>query len=176
MENEQTLPSYWPSVFVAGLITAIIYSVVGLISQYTMLSNPSVGQILGYFVCLLGAIGGIIGNWHYAKEHNVTYKIGRGALIGLFTGVIAVLFGTVINLIWTAIIDPDLNQAIYDAQMASMESQNMTQEQLEMAQSFVPKPGTSMYYISTVGFGLLALGIINTITGLIGAKIFASEE
>lgn len=180
MDNEQVQtenPNYWPSVAIAGLATAVIYSGMGLLSGYlTIGGSATAGQVTGILTCLIGAVGGFIVNWHYANEYEITYKIGKGALLGFLTAVAAVVFGTLISLIWTNLIDPNLNQALYDAQLTTLEQQGMSQEQIDMAMSFSPKPGTTGYLVAQVGMGLLGLGIFNAITGLIGAKIFASEE
>ncbi|MTI89291.1 MAG: DUF4199 domain-containing protein [Balneolaceae bacterium] len=180
MDNEYMVdetPSYWPSVLVAGIITGIIFSVVGLIGSYTTIGgSTTMATVSGIAACLLGALGGIIVNWHYAKENDITYTIGKGALLGFLTAVLAIVISTVIGQLWTLIIDPDLNQALYNAQIDNYEAQGMTQDQIDMALQFSPKPGTSTYLLVQVGMGLLMMGIVNAITGLIGAKIFASEE
>ncbi|MEQ9310060.1 MAG: DUF4199 domain-containing protein [Balneolaceae bacterium] len=182
MENENiesTNQSYWTSVLIGGLISALILSVLGLVSQYMTVSSEPVGssftlsQAIGTFACLLGAIGGFIATRHYAKEYDITFPIGKGALIGLFTGLVAMVISTLITLLWTSLIDPDINQAVYDWSIANLEAQNMTEDQMEMAKGFIPEPGISAV---TVGIGLLMLGILNAISGLIGAKVFASEE
>lgn len=180
MDNEYNMveetPSYWNSVLIAGVITGLITAVMGLVSGYLTISNPTAGSITGMLVCLLGAVGGIIVNWHYAKENDLTYKIGKGALLGFLTAIVAVVISALISQIWTMVIDPGLNQAIYDASISSLEAQGMTQDQIDMAMQFQPEPGTTTYLLVQVGMGFLSLGIINAITGLIGAKIFASED
>lgn len=180
MDSEQIPsknPNYWPSVAIAGLATAVIYSGMGLLSGYlTLGGSATAGQITGVLTCLIGAVGGFIVNWHYANEYDITYKIGKGALLGFLTAVAAVVFGTLVSLIWTNLIDPGLNQALYDVQIETLEQQGMSQEQIDMAMSFTPKPGSTGYLLTQVGMGLVGLGIFNAISGLIGAKIFASEE
>ncbi len=179
-ENMQTEnPSYWTSVMIGGLIAAVILSVLGLISQYMTISSEPTGssfglsQAIGTFACLFGAIGGFIATRHFAKEYDITFPIGKGALIGLLAGVVAVVISTAITWIWTSFIDAELNQAFYDWSIANLEAQNMTDDQLEMAKGFIPDPGIS---VVTVLISLAMMGILNAISGLIGAKVFASEE
>lgn len=179
-ENMQTEnPSYWTSVIIGGLISALILSVLGLVSQYMTVSTEPTGssftlaQAVGTFACLIAAVGGFIATRHYAKEYDITFAIGKGALIGLLTGVAATIISTGITLLWTSLIDPEINQAVYDWSIANLEAQNMTDDQMEMAKGFIPEPGFS---VVTFLFGLGMLGILNAISGLIGAKVFASEE
>ncbi|HCD50803.1 MAG TPA: hypothetical protein DEQ34_00045, partial [Balneolaceae bacterium] len=104
------------------------------------------------------------------------YSLGKGALIGFLAAIVAVIVGTVISLIWTTVIDPGLNDAVYQAQISAMEAQGMSQEQIDMALSFSPEPGSTTAVLMGVGIGILGLGIVNVISGIISAKIFASEE
>jgi hypothetical protein len=182
MENEMNEPSYWPSVFLAGVIVAFIMSALGLGSGYMTLGSEPTGEtfsaasFLGILVCLIAGIAGIIATRHYAREHDVTFPIGRGALIGFLSGVTAVTISTLVGLLWTAVIDPNMNQALYDWQIMNMEAANMTEEQIEMTLKFTPKPGSMMAVLSQFGIGLVVIGIFNLLTGMIGAKVFASEE
>lgn len=176
------MPSYWNSVLVGGMTVAVIMAVFGLVSQYMMISNPpegspfSVAQAIGSISCLFGAIGGFIATRHYAKTFDVKFKLGKGALIGLLTGVVGVLISSVITLIWTYLIDPELNQAVYDWNIANLEAMNLPQEQLEMQKGFLPEPGSATALLIATGIGMLMMGVLNLISGLIGAKVFASEE
>ena len=179
MENDQlngATPSYWNSVLIAGIITAIVYSALGILSSYMMLKSSSAYQALGIFVCLISSMAGVIANRHYAKEFDISYSLGKGALIGFLAAIVAVIVGTVISLIWTTVIDPGLNDAVYQAQISAMEAQGMSQEQIDMALSFSPEPGSTTAVLMGVGIGILGLGIVNVISGIISAKIFASEE
>ena len=42
--------------------------------------------------------------------------------------------------------------------------------------NFIPDPGSLSTLIWTMGIGIVAVGILNLISGIIGAKVFASEE
>ncbi len=179
MEHEN--PSYWTSVLIGGLIVGIITTVLSLGSQYMTIGGEPTGssfnltQIIGILSCFVGAIAGVIATRHYAKEYDITFPIGKGALIGLFAGIVAVLFSTIIGLIWTYIIDPELNQAFYDWQIANLEAQGMTDDQMDFAMGMIPKPGSTSALMWTAGIGIVVMGALNAISGLIGAKIFASE-
>ena len=182
MENEEMNPSYWSSVFIGAIIIGVIMTIMSIGSQYMTLSSEPTGaqftlaQLVGMVVCLVAAIGGIISTRHYAKENDITFTIGTGALIGFLTGIVGVVISGVISLIWTKIIDPGLNQAVYDWQIANLEAQNLPDAQMEMALSFMPDPTSMSAFFIATGVSLLIIGIVNALTGMIGAKIFASEE
>jgi len=180
--EQNSQPSYWPSVMIGALIIGLIMSVLGIVSQYmTIGSEPtgsafSLAQGVGTLACLIAAIGGIISTRHYAKENEITFPIGKGALIGFMTGLVGVLISTVISLIWQYVIDPELNQAVYDWSIRNLEAMNLPAEQLEMQMNFIPEPGAMSSLLWAVGIGIVAVGILNLISGIIGAKIFAAEE
>lgn len=180
--EQNSQPSYWPSVMVGALVIGLIMSVLGIISQYMTINSEPVGssftmaQAIGTFACLFGAVGGFIATRHYAKEHEIKFPIGKGALIGFMTGVVGVLVSTVVSLIWQYVVDPELNQAVYDWSIRNLEAQNLPAEQLEMAMNFIPEPGAMSSLLWGVGIGIVALGVLNLISGIIGAKVFASEE
>ena len=180
--EENTQPSYWPSVMIGALIIGIIMSVLGILSQYMTINSDPTGaaftsaQSIGILSCLIAAIGGFIATRHYAKEYDITFPIGKGALIGFFTGLVGVLVSTVISLIWQYIVDPELNQAVYDWQIRNLEAMNLPAEQLEMQMNFLPEPGSMTTLLIAMGIGIVTVGVLNLISGIIGAKVFAKEE
>lgn len=180
--EQNSQPSYWPSVMIGALIIGLIMSVLGIVSQYMLISSEPTGsnfnlsQGIGTFACLLGALGGFIATRHYAKENEITFPIGKGALIGFMTGVVGVLISAVISLIWEYVIDPELAQAAYDWAVRNLDAQNLPAEQYEMALGFIPEPGSMTTLLWTVGGGIVMVGILNLISGIIGAKMFAAEE
>lgn len=180
--EQNSQPSYWPSVMVGALIIGLIMSVLGIISQYMTIGSEPTGssftlaQGIGTFACLFGAIGGFIATRHYAKENEITFPIGKGALIGFMTGVVGVFVSTVIGFIWQFVIDPELDDAVYEWSVRNLEAQNLPAEQFEMALNLIPEPGSMSTLVWTIGIGIVALGVLNLISGIIGAKVFASEE
>lgn len=181
MENEQVQPGYWNSVIIASLVTAIVVTAFSLIGGYMTLGKEPSGsffnsaQLFGTIGCLIGALGGLFANWHYVKENDVTYKIGKGALIGLFVGLIATIFTVIIGQIWN-LIDPSYQQALVDWNIQNFEAMQMPAEAKEQAIAGMENPNS----LKNIGLQALitfvGLGIVNVISGLIGAKVFASEE
>ncbi|MDR9419517.1 DUF4199 family protein [Gracilimonas sp.] len=181
MENEQVQPSYWNSVIIASLMVGIVVSLFSIIGGYMMLGNEPDGamfnssQLFQALGCLIGAFGGIFVNWHYAKGYDITYKIGKGALLGLLVGLIGTIFTVAITQLWN-VIDPSYQEALMEWSRQNVEAMQMTAEMKEQMMARMEDP----YSLSNIAIGALTmfagLGILNVISGLIGAKVFASEE
>jgi hypothetical protein len=180
-ENAQENPSYWSSVIIASLVVGIVVTAFALIGGYMTLGTEATGsffssaQLWGTIGCLVGAIGGVIANWHYTKEYNVTYKIGKGALIGLFVGLGATIVAVILGQIWN-IIDPSYQQALVDWNIQNFEAMQMPAEAKEQAIAGMEDPNSLKNIGLQAVFTFVGLGIMNVISGLVGAKIFASEE
>lgn len=189
MEHEQIeneIPSYWNSVLIGALIVAILSSVAGTILLYYVAgTEPSMSLLIvsSLFVpvtCLVGLVGGLISTRHYAKTNDVTFPIGKGALIGLLTGVLAAVFSSVISLIWTQLIDPSLMEAFTNNMISAMESVEMPQAQREQSINGMmenkEKQNSAGGILTSLAINAGILGVVNAITGMIGAKLFASEK
>lgn len=185
MENEKLheheSPSYWNSVIIASLVVGIVVTVLSLIGGYmTIGSEPSgsffsTAQLWGTIGCLVGAVGGFIANWHYTKEYNVTYKIGKGALLGLLVGAIGTVVVLVLSQLWN-VIDPSYQQALVDWNIENFEAMQMPAEAKEQAIASMENPNSPKNIAIFAATTFVGLGILNVISGLIGAKVFASEE
>ena len=169
------MPSYWNAVITAGLITGTILTVIQLTTSYmTIAGSSTTGMaIIG---CLIASIAGIISNWMYAKGYDLTYPIGKGALLGVFSGIITSIVTFSLQLFWTKVIDTGMNEAIIEATLKSFEDQGLSQEEIDMAQSFFPDPNSLVGLIITFLLALAMYVVINLISGIISAKIFAKEE
>ena len=169
------MPSYWNAVITAGLITGTILTVIQLTTSYmTIAGSSATGMaIIG---CLIASIAGIISNWMYAKGYDLTYPIGKGALLGVFSGIITSIVTFSLSLFWTKVIDTGMNEAIIEATLKSFEDQGLSQEEIDMAQSFIPDPNSLVGLIITFLSALAMYVAINLISGIISAKIFAKEE
>ncbi|MEQ9035854.1 MAG: DUF4199 domain-containing protein [Gracilimonas sp.] len=183
MENEQVQenPSYWNSVIIASLITGIIVTVFSLIGGYmTINSEPSgslfnSAQIWGTIGCLVGAIGGFIANWHFTNEYDVTYKVGKGALLGLLVGVVSTIIIVALSQLWN-VIDPSYQEAILEWNIQNFEAMQMPAEAKEQAIASMENPNSMGNIALFAGTTFVGMAILNVISGLIGAKVFASEE
>jgi len=186
MENEEMKPSYWPSVIQAAIIVAVVTTVVGLgLMYYVAGSEPSMGvmMISGLTIpitCLIGLIGGILATRSYAKAYDLTFPIGTGALIGLFTGIIAAVVGGILGQVWN-LIDPTLPERFADTMIGAFEMNDQIPESqkdeiiMGMEESF-ENQNSMGGILKAVAINAGVLGFVNLLSGMIGAKIFASEE
>lgn len=175
-------PSYWTSVSIAGLIFGIIVFALSLISTYAMINSEPSGslfspvQLLGVLVCLIGAFGGMLAVWHYTNEYDISLKLGKGALVGLFTGVAITAVTVILNQFWQ-FIDPEMTQKLIDSTIANFEAADLPDAQ---KQQMIDSTVQGMRDQNNIGrqlmYSLPTYGILNILTGMIGAKVFGSSE
>ncbi|WP_445666747.1 DUF4199 domain-containing protein [Fodinibius sp. AD559] len=180
-QNNQ--PSYWTSVGIAGVILGIIVFALSLVTSYAMINSEPTGSLfspvqisLWVLVCLVGAFGGMLAVWHYANEYDVSLKLGKGALIGLFTGIAITVVMVLLNQFWQ-VIDPDMTQKAIDSVIANFEAADLPDAQ---KQQMIDSTVQSMRNQNSIGTQLLynlpMYGILNVLTGMIGAKVFGKQE
>lgn len=175
-------PSYWMSVTIAGLIFGIIAFVLSIISGYAIINSEPTGsffsptQLIGTLACLIGAFGGMMATWHYVREYDLSIKLGKGSLIGFLTGVGIALVSVVLGQVWQ-LVDPDMTQRIIDSTVANMEAMDMPGDQ---KQQMIDGTVESIQSQNSIGtqllWGIPLYGILNLITGMIGARIFSKQE
>ncbi len=185
MNNEQ--PSYWNSVIVGALFSAIVIFAVSLISGYmTIKAEPtgsvfSPSQMIGVVSCLIGALGGWIATRHYATTYNVAFPIGKGAVIGLLAGIVAGIISALLSQIWTYI-DAGYVQGIIDSTIANLDASSMIpddmKEEIIMETEKKLENQFSSFSGIMVGSAISAatFGILNLLSGMVGAKMYGSEE
>lgn len=174
-------PSYWNSVGVAGVVFGIIIFVISLLGGYATINSEPTGslltpvQLLGILACLFGAFGGMLAIWHYAKTYNINISLGRGALIGFLTGVAITIVNVLLNELWT-VIDPDMTQQVVDSTIANLEASDLPEQQKQQMIDITAgsREGESIGRQLLTGIPLY--GILNLITGIIGAKVFGQNE
>lgn len=186
MEPYQTNEeSYWNSVARTGLLFGLVVFALNIIGGYmTIHSDPS-GTILGenmiagLFSCLIGAFGGLMAVKLYLNEFPQPLLTGRGAVIGLATGVVIALVSTILGLLWNAI-DPSYTDNLMEATIANIEAMDLPESQQE---DMIDSMAGQMQQMQTAGGVILALGmnallygILNLLTGMLGVKFFATEN
>jgi len=175
-------PSYWTSVSIAGVIFGIVVFVISLISSYATINSEPSGsflnptQLIGTVGCLIGAFAGMLAAWHYAKEYDAVIKLGKGALIGFLTGAVIAVVNVLLSQIWS-LVDPDMLQKVIDSTIANYEAMDLPDEQKQQmiditAQSL--RSANSLWRQLLMGIPLY--GLLNLITGMIGAKVFGKKE
>ena len=178
--NDKT-PSYWPSVAIASLVTALMVTALSIMGGYMTINSEPTGaifnssQIFGIVSCFVGAVGGVLVNWHYANEYEITYNIGKGALLGLLVGILASIFSVILGQLWY-LIDGNYMKEMMDWSMANIDAMNIPEDAKMKAMEGFDNPNSMKNILIGTGVTILGLGVINIISGLIGAKLFASEE
>lgn len=184
MENP---PDYWNSVGVASLIFAVLYVVLATIGGYMSIDAEPSGSMIGglhtlmsSFACLLAAFGGLVAIWHFHRQTGIRMKLGRGALIGFYSGLGIALFATLLSQIWY-MIDPGYLEELMNAAIANYEAMEGLPD--DMKQSLIDGTYTQFQDMNTL-WGMVKnffmngviFGILNTLTGLLGVAIFAREK
>lgn len=182
IEDSTAEPSYWLSVSTAGLIFGIVAFILSLVSNYAIINSEPTGslfsptQFLGAFACLAASFGGMLAVWHYARQHEVFIQLGRGALIGFLTGICVTVVTIVLGEAWQ-FVDPDMTEQMIESTIANIEAIDMPEAQKQQIIDATAEGFQSQSSIfSQLLWGIPIYGILNLITGMIGAKIFGQQE
>lgn len=180
--RDNDAPSYWPSVGIAAVIFGIISFVMYLISSYATINSEPTGSLfgpsmfIGLFGCLIGALAGLTAVWHYAKEYNLSITLGQGALIGFLAGAVMTIISSLLSQSW-ALVDPELTQKMIDSTIANFENMDMPEEsKQQMIDSTVESMRSQQQLGSQLLWGIPISGLLNLLSGMIGAKVFGKKE
>lgn len=179
-------PSYINAAAISGLIFGLIISIISIVMGYMEINSEpsgatfSASAMSGFLVCIIGAFAGLLTLKLYVKEHDIPVKLGQGAVIGLVTGLIVAVVGTIISLVWHFVIDPSFTDRLMEASIANIEL--MTQLPGDMKDDMIDGMYTQFQNMYTTGgilksLGMSALfsGFMNMLTGILGAKLFAEQ-
>lgn len=168
-------PSYWNSVFIIGIVFGIILSIGQLLEGYYAIDTGSEGGWISSVVCLIAAFSGMAAVWHYAQDKDIVISLGRGALIGFLTGVVAQLLSYGIIEIWE-MMNPGYAEAYKEAQIAVIEDNpDLPEEWKQSSIDFLHDPGIGWTLLVVIG-GTLFNGVLTMLTGMIGAKTFGKQD
>jgi hypothetical protein len=181
---EAQKPSYWTSVLIAGVAVGVIVFIVSIILGYVQINSEPSGSMFsgmslsGLVPCLMAAFAGMLAIWHYTSEVEKEMKLGRGALIGLMTGIVVILAQTILSKLWI-LIDPDYMTAIRDHMIQNYEMMSLPEAQKQtiidgLYQEF-QNQNSFFGILKQLAYGAIGYGILNVITGMIGVKIFADQ-
>lgn len=186
--NQTQKPSYWPSVTIAALIFGIIYFIVSIIAGYAAINAEPSGSMIGNLAqtgaslvgCLLAAFGGMLAIWHYCREYDIALTLGKGALIGLFTGIGIVLILTILSKLWT-FIDPTYSERMMQGMIDNFEameglSDAQRDQMIDGVAAEFRNQDTLWGIIKEFLLLCIPLGILNLLTAMLGVKFFAKKE
>lgn len=177
---EQYHKSYWNAAVMAGVILGLIVFVVSVAGSYLMIQSEPSGSLIGGTVltsaigCLIGAFAGVLGVRFYINEHGAELSIGKGAVIGLFSGLFLAFFYQLFMMIWP-IIDSSYIQNLQDAMIANIEMiEALPAAQKDEMIDAIYHQMQNYYSAGNIFSGLLisllTYGLINVLSGLLAAK------
>lgn len=170
-----SLPSYWNSVILAGAIFGLISGIGQIVGGYVVISSGAQSNLLNFGLCLVGAFAGLTALWHYNELGDFVMTLGRGALIGFWTGVGAAIVSMVVVALWK-FIDSSYGPALMETQIAIIENDpNIPDAWKQTLIDATYDPGLAMTILSSVG-GVILNGVVNMLTGMLGVKIFGSTK
>lgn len=173
-----------PIAFRFAMIFAIIAFIGNLILNYTVISmEPSmmmmfIPSIASGVICLIGALAGLLVVRSYIKATDLRVPIGKGAVMGLVTGVLIAVFSGVLNLLWD-FVDPNMTQNFLNAMTSAFDAipeMDEAARQAAIDQMMANDPTKITTKLLGIGIGILVYGVINLITGIIGAAVFSKKE
>lgn len=170
-----TKPSYWPSVFLAGIVFAFILAAGQLVGSYMSINTDQQVGWINFVICIIGAFAGMVAVWHYANQYNVAMTLGKGALMGFLAGCVAQLVAYGLLEVWY-LLNPGFEQALKEVQIAAIEANDQFSDEMKQTSiDFINDPGMMWTMIVYVG-GILVAGILSLLTGMLGVKLFAKKE
>lgn len=181
---EQANESYMPIAFRFAMIFAIVAFVGNLIVNYMVISmEPSmtmlfIPSVAGGVICLVAAIAGLLVVRSYIKTTGLRVPVGKGAVIGLVTGVLIAVVSSVLGILWD-FVDPNMAKNMMNAMMGAMDSMPGMDEasrQAAMDQMMANDPTKFSTRLMAMGIGVLMFGVVNLISGMIGAAVFSKKE
>lgn len=180
---EQNNTSYMPIAIRFAVIFGIITTVLGLAMNYYIVSaEPSqsllfIPTAFGVVVCLVAAFAGFFVVKNYAQSVPFAVPAGKGAVIGLVVGVLIAVVGLVFNLIWR-IVDPNLARNVMDVMVRSLDTMQMdpAARDATMDQMMANDPSSMKALFMNTGIGAAVMGILNLITGIIGAAVYGKKD
>ncbi len=169
--------SYWPSVILAGIVFGLLSFILGTFFGYYQINSTastSFTSISGTVICLFSGIGALLATWHYQKENEVAMAIGKGAVIGLLTGLFIGILSVLLSQLWL-LVDPSFTQKIIDHQIALINAKpNLSDAQKQQTVDMMQSMGGTMKYIGYT-VNVIGVGILNLLTGMLGAKLFSKK-
>jgi hypothetical protein len=191
MENSNTeveqssgngFSNYWQSVFLVGAIFSIISFAISLFFGYRQIGSEPSGAIFspmmfsGVIVCLITCVAGAVAVWHYTREVSPSIKLGQGALVGFLTGAAIVVVSIVLSQVWT-FIDPGYTDKLVEAAIANVEAMDLpSSTQDDMIDTMAESVRSSQSITQQLFWGIPITGLLNLVSGMIGAKLFGKKE
>lgn len=168
------------SVAVAAVLIGLISTAIFIYNGYAIMDKEPTGSmvppgtVLNLVVCLVGTFTGLLAVKLQAAEEPVM-TLGRGAVIGVATGVTLAVSMTAGSMFWE-VVDPEFSKNFMEAMRRFYEAMpNMPEDALEKMVDGMEEQFTLVGRLKGLGFSALLNGLLNALTGLLGAKLFTSR-
>ena len=184
-EDSSNSRNLWDATIFAGSIMAVVIFSLSTITGYIQINSQPDGSILqpsftgSFLVCLIGAFAGMLAVWYHTKYIKPHLTLGRGALLGIITGLIVIIGENILASFWN-FLDPDYTKQLMESIIASIEAMdipdNLKQQQIDMIGQQYSKVSTFSGFFKQVLYGFPLYGLLNVITAMIGVKVLGKEE
>lgn len=173
---------YWQSIVLVGAIFSIVSFALSIFFGYRQINAEPSGAIFspmmfsGVVICLITCVAGAVAVWHFTREVTPFIKLGQGALVGFLTGAVIVLVSVVLTELWT-FFDPAYTDKLVEAAIANVEAMDLpASSRNDMIDTMAESVRSSQSLAQQIFWGIPVTGLLNLISGMIGAKIFGKQE
>ncbi len=183
--NEDRSRNLWDAVVFAGSIMAVLLFSLSTIFGYVQINSEPDGALLqpsiggSFIVCLIGAFAGMLAVWYYVRYVQSHLTLGRGALLGVLTGLVVVVGENILASAWNWI-DADYTQRLMQSIIANIEKmeipENLKQQQIDMIGQQYREVSSFSGFFKQILYGFPLYAILNVITAMIGVKMFGREK
>jgi len=175
-----TEDDYWPSVLRVGALFSVIGFLISILFGYLQIASEPTGTLFtplmtgGVVVCLATCLGGLVAVWHMTRTVVAEITLGRGALIGFFTGAVIVIVTTVLNELWL-MVDPAYTQKLLESIVQNVEQMDLPegarQDMIDQMAAAIQQQSV----FQQIFYGIPVTGLLNLVTGLLGVRYFSKK-
>jgi phosphatidylglycerophosphate synthase len=174
--DPSTVPP-WPTITRFGLIGGLSLIILSLVGILTGLSSPAnwVSAIIFLLVVIAFYVVLMVMAVKSDRDDNLGghIKLGRAFMVAFFTACIVALLGTVFNVIYMGIIDPDYMMRVGDDLRGLYEKMGLNEEQIE--QAIIDAGADSRQTIASAAKSQVSTFISGAVVGAIIALIIAAS-
>ncbi len=161
-ENEVNKPTVRSVGLKYGAVSALVSIVFFLVLALSGL-NPFDNK-WGWVSMIFAVIITVLAHKNFKDEGDGFMSYGQGVGIGFWISLVAVVVGSLFTYTYANIIDPATMETFYEKQYEQMQSQGMSDEQIDMAVTWTKKLFWPIYVVFGMFFGVLVALIVTIFT------------
>lgn len=131
-------------------------------------------MIAGVLIGFATMFAGMATVWYYTRKVRPEITLGRGAFVGLLTGLVVVFSSSILNEIWKQV-DPVYEEALVESIVADVEQMVVPSDVRQQLTDQLSESFREQTLVSQIVAGSFITGLLNLLTGLIGAKVFGAR-